>query len=535
MKEWMIYAGLLILISGTALFLMMFSAKRWNKQIDCYFRKRKLIFHLFLEWILTLVGVVFFLILADSVGYYQSVNYLAFIAAWLTGTVDVIYIFRMLRMHKDRIENIFLILMIPIGIVFMFFLFPDFIPDEQSHFMKAYLTSTFEFSGTYAGNIYGEYQTKGITSFHELLQLFYFGADTTLNTGFSEACSYNFLVYIIPALGLLIGRIFHLSIYFCYYIGRMLNFGVFLFFGYQAIKIVPKYKHLLLAFYFNPMMVHLGISYSADVVVNSICIFAVAYFVYLFCKEEISSYDVIVVMALIAGILVSKYLYFSVFGCYLILIPKLFKMPRKNWILFAGGVFVAGMMFYVAMKINSNIDPVPSQALYLEQANVDMGKQIEWLKESPIRLLQMYAATFRQSIGYYLRSFVSYLGWLDIMINPFSYYYFYCFIFAAASMGSVNLKPFNRVWLMTLGFFVSALVVLGLYLQWSGVGTLVAAGVQGRYFIPAAILLLLSVSNTLLEKWKFKTEFCIVSVLLIQLPVMIDLFRYAYTLSYLAG
>ena len=43
-----------------------------------------------------------------------------------------------------------------------------------------------------------------------------------------------------------------------------------------------------------------------------------------------------------------------------------------------------------------------------------------------------------------------------------------------------------------LALGMDILVVTGLYLEWTGVGKMSVAGVQGRYFLPTTILLLLS-------------------------------------------
>lgn len=478
------------------------------------------------EWLFSLCLIVSLIISIDSISYYKEINITASALTIVSGCLTICIIFIICKFY-NKVENIFLAIMIPIGLGYMFCIFPDFVPDEQAHFMKAFLTSTFDFSGTYEGYMYGDYAVKKITDFHTLLSEFYVGENTQLTVYFDQACSYNFLVYIIPAMGLLIGRLLHLSIYFCYYIGRMLNFFVFLYFGYKSIQITPKCKWLFFTFYFNPMMIQQGMSFSSDVIVNSLCVMAVAYFLYLYYKPAVEEIDVVIVLSLLAGILVAKYAFLPVFCVYFIIFPKLFRMSKRCWIIFAVGIVVAFGLFGGSLLINSGIDPVPAQKVYFEQAGVNSSEQLKFILNNPLHLCRVYYKTLITYLPAYLQSFVSYLGWLDIVINPFSFFGWYILILFVSSTESSGLSGISRMWSIIAGFLVCMFIVLGLYLTWTGVGGEVALGVQGRYFVPAALLFLLAFSNDILKSLnRIKPALIIASVVVLNIPVLFDLMSY---------
>jgi len=48
--------------------------------------------------------------------------------------------------------------------------------------------------------------------------------------------------------------------------------------------------------------------------------------------------------------------------------------------------------------------------------------------------------------------------------------------------------------MIILATIMAILVVTGLYIEWTGVGQMLVAGVQGRYFLPIIILPLLCLS-----------------------------------------
>lgn len=478
------------------------------------------------EGLLFLVCIISSLYFIDSVLYLNSLNVISLIISYISGVSFVIFIIILLSLNWGKIELLFLILMIPFGLLYMFTLFPDFVPDETAHFMKAFLTSTFNFSSTNEGFTYGDYVSQKITDIHMLLNEFYIEPNIELNVPFVEACSYNFVGYLVPAIALLIGRLLHFSIYLSYYFARMANFVLFLYFGYKAIQITPKCKWIFLVLYFNPMMIQQGMSISVDVFVNSLCIFAIAYFLKLYFAESLNNKDIVIVFSLISGILVVKYAYLPIFGCYLILLPKIFKMNKINWIVFGLGAVVAVLLFYLSLSAGSGSTNIPAQKAYIETAGVNVKEQLSLLLHYPGRVFLVLFETMKVRFENYLQTFCGRLGWLNIYINYFSFLLYYILMFFVIFIDNARLKIADRAWLFFISGVSVAIIIIGMYLTWTGVGAIVADGVQGRYFIPIAFLLLISISNSLFSKIKHSDIIVIASIIVINFPVLFDIIKF---------
>ena len=104
------------------------------KVVEHNIKRIKLIWLFVIEWILATASVLSGL---RYLSYWWDDRKFSIVSLIL---IDVFgyYLFKRI---KDRIDLLFVLFMIPIGISFMFVMLPDYVPDEQSHFQRAYLIS----------------------------------------------------------------------------------------------------------------------------------------------------------------------------------------------------------------------------------------------------------------------------------------------------------------------------------------------------------------------------------------------------------
>lgn len=489
--------------------------------------KIKKVFLYVVEWILYLCVIYFFLNFL-TIYYYQnifSISSLIFLVVFIS--VFVLYFLILFDKNKSSINNLFVLFAIPVGLTFLFFVLPDFVPDEPSHFQRAYSVSNFNLTSSIHVMIDSDYAAKKLTNYSQILPSIYFTTGPVQLEQFHEACSYNFILYIFPALAINIGKLINLSLYGCYYLGRMANLILYIVFGYASIKITPKLKWMFFVFLFNPMLLHLAGSYSSDVIIDGVCVLSLAYFLYLyFDKESIDTKDIVIVISMIFIMLIAKYAFLPLFGIYFLVIPKLIKISKKQWAILVICICF-GMSFYLLHTYLASFgETIPSQEVYYTSNNVNASEQINYLLSNPTNIVTMYARTFYQEIDYYFENFVSKLGWLEIDINAISYYLFYIILFFTICLEKVKLSIGNRIWFFILALIVAAIIVLGLYLYWAPVGWPVSAGVQGRYFVPCALLILTSISNGLATSFKYKREVIILSILIIDILALKDILVY---------
>ena len=128
---------------------------------------------------------------------------------------------------------------------------------------------------------------------------------------------------------------------------------------------------------------------------------------------------------------------------------------------------------------------------YLTENHVNSSEQLQYLLENPLRIIEvLWNNRIENGETYFYQMIGNDLGWLSIQV-PSMYILYMVVIMVIAIFTEKNEVVFNRaekVWTLLLAFGMYALVNMGLYLEWTGVAEPIVAGVQGRYFIPIAIL-----------------------------------------------
>ncbi|MFQ6792511.1 MAG: DUF2142 domain-containing protein [Thomasclavelia sp.] len=527
--------GVLLAIIIFLLVLLLLSVYYSRKKIYLFINNKVLIlknkfWYLVCEWISILALLYVFLQFFCLFIYSEYFSYIYMIIFIFLMSILIFLIIILTNKFKNDIAYVFLLIAIPIGLAYMIFILPDYVPDENVHFGKAYLTSLFDFTASGKFYITEKYSAFSISNYNDIIPHIFSLDDYSSLRVSHEVCSYNFILYIIPAIALMITRVLHLSIYFGFYLGRMFNLIVFLFFAYNSIKIAPKAKWLFFIYYFNPMMLQLGMSYSADCMVYSVCIFSIAYFLKLYYSDQlIQNKDIVIILCLIAIIAVTKFNYLPLFGVYFLILNKVLKIDLKQRILLLCGIGLVVLFYLLSLKLSSNAVTLPAHVDYLNAMSVDQSKQIELLLANPKYLITMLSNTIQKYGDFYAISFVGDLGWLNININLISYWLYIIMLLVTAVFSKVDcFNILKRLWMIFIGLCLGALVILGLYLQWTTVGNMFAEGVQGRYFIPCVIMILLAISG--IFKNSIKINHCywlfIFSICVIEGLVFIDIMSF---------
>lgn len=476
------------------------------------------------EWIASTIVILLFLRFASEWWYNCSFHILYWAMGMLAGSIWLIYLIQLYHAFEERLDLIFAMIMIPVGIAFVFLMLPDYVPDEQAHFQRAYLVSNLNLKPMSEVLIDAEYGIRKLSDYKKIFTYCHFNFQPEYHM-LNEAANYNFLVYVIPAVAIGMGRLLRLSVYTCYYMGRMANLVMFVVLMTYAIRIVPKGKKIFFVFCFNPMLVHLAASYSSDALICSVCILTVANFLYLYQKGKISSRDIVITMTLFFVLAIVKYVYLPIFGIYFAVFPKLFRISRKGVFALLGSIAAGLLCLFVAMKLGACAETSAVQLEYLKARSVDSAGQIQYLLEDGSRLPVMIQNTLKEYGQFYFESMIGTLGWLDIVTGPVVLYGFIGLLAVSACMESAKIKWINRIWMICLALVIGVLVILGLYLMWSPVGWGTSEGVQGRYFIPALLLLPIACSNGLLKKISYQ-QILMIGVIAVNAVAMNGILEY---------
>lgn len=480
-----------------------------------------------IEFFITGIFMTFFYKFVTTKVYegYYSRAYL--IICGITGGLALGTIIYTILKDKYKIEKIFLAIAIPIGMAYLIFLIPTYAPDENAHIYRSYeISEGILFTKTNEKNLiksnipsfFVENNHKTLNKYNKLNEEI--KKDTNYENKVevdNPAYSYFPTLYFPNTIMFLIGRIFNINGIVVLYLARIVNFIIFLICGYYAIKIIPFGKILLMTYLLIPMSVHQAISLSADSITNSTILLFIAYTLNLYYKGKINKKDKILYISLAALVSVQKIVYFPIVLISVILI-NVDKMTKKEKIKFILTTIIVGLVVGILWIL---LEPKgeATEDIYAIQNNVNSVEQIKFILTHPISYIKIVCNTIDLNIENYYLWFMGFsLGWMDIGVKRIWLdIYFVILLFSPfLEKNDKELKIRDKLILISTFLIIFVLTLTALYVGHSGVGTDIVKGIQGRYFIPVVILLLLCMCGK--ERYiKFKNINLIYPILIVLL------------------
>ena len=468
-----------------------------------------------------------------------KLNYIRIVIALIIGVIIIIIFFLALKKSQRKLEKLFITFAIPISVLYLIFLIPTYVPDENAHAMRAYELASGEFIIPYDEN--GVTQTYipkdlettgidgGINNYIRLIEQISTKSNyDEMKKVFNPSQSYFPLLYMFSGIGFWVGKIFSLNFMITMYIARALNLIVGLILGYYSIKLIPFGKLLLLIYMFLPMYFQQQASMSADSLVNSIAVFFVAYNLYLiYNKKEFNLKDKILYIIMAIFLAIGKTVYLPlVFLSILLLKNK--KLNKKNTIKFVILTIVLSIIFGSAWYLFSS--GYKDQREYLTIMNVNGTEQIKWIIKNPISFLKVLVYTCLSQGDVYLEQFIGApLGWLNIPIEGIIIKIFLILLIITPFLekNDYDIDKKEKIYYIFLFITMATLAITGLYIGWTTVGGNVVLGFQGRYLIPIMLLplLCLCIKNKHIE-FKNTNIVCTLLVTILNLGVIVQVIRF---------
>ncbi len=407
------------------------------------------------------------------------------------------------KKNKEVIEKIIISFLIPVGMLYVFFIAPSYVPDEQAHILKSYEISTGKIitpikeDGTskteipkfFADNMipviskYGEFNLASMesTDYNEIVE--------EENT----AKSYPAILYIFSSIGFLIGRIFGINGIFTIYLARLFNLAFLLIMGYYSMKIIPFGKIIIGVILFLPMSLQQGASISADCVLNAVSIMYIAYTLYLINKNNnIKWFEKVIYIAMSIIIGISKIVYIPIIGLSLLFIKKKNITKKQKTAFIIATILIAIICSASWFIFTQRYQSSSSQSGYLQENNVNTAEQIKTIINNPRIIIEVIKNTIKD--GAYIEGAIgSQLGWLNIEISNIVIIMFIAILALSPFLSETKeeFKNIEKAWVLIIAFGIYILIILALYLVWTSVGLDKVLGVQGRYLIPILPLPLL--------------------------------------------
>lgn len=378
-----------------------------------------------------------------------------------------------------KYEKIILTFLIPIGLLYVFLMPPSQVPDEQAHIYRAYEIS----EGVLVARkdskavIPKDFSTKLKPNIETYNQL---GESLTTKTDYNDrveipnsAATNPCILYLFSSIGFLIARIFGLSIIVGCILAKIMNFTVFCIAVYYALKILPFGKYVFTAIIFMPMFLHQATSISADSIINTMIMFFIAFVLNLyFQKEKINRRDSIILIVLSCLISICKYVYTPIIFISTILIWSK-KMEKKQKTITLSLMLILPIFLAVGYYLfTSSYDTVFNE--YFTTNNVNSGEQIKFIVNNPGEYVKTMAYTLKTTGTTYINQMVGgVLGWLCIYV-PKYVIGIYVLVLIASCFVENNRYEFNtkqKIWGITISGGIALLILTGMYITWTGVGT----------------------------------------------------------------
>lgn len=466
-----------------------------------------------------------------------------------------VYVF-FLRKNKFRYEKMFLIMAVVLGFVYMLAIPLMAVPDEYLHLYTAYDISD-EIMGTHADTVMmreidvqhaynGGDLTRNDYNQQYAEAFAHAGRSQMVDTGITASQTPRYL-YIIPAIGITIGRLLGLGTTLTYMLGRLCNLILFLSAAYYAMKRMPFGKGIVMVWALLPITLQQVASFSYDAPLFSLCILVVGTTmsaVYGQEKEKKTRIVNLVVMLASCILLLPckgfSLLPLAVFP--LMGIPHIWrthqaqidawKQKIKPWMKgLAGGiacVIVIIGVICIARLVQDWIQPEHINQVYIAWAD-EQGYTIGYFIRHPVAFIKIMLNTIWYKSDIYMKQMLGgMLGWLDIEI-PFVFSLGFLLLMIYTAFRKENevqdIRNGQRIWMILVCFGTSLLAVMAMLLYWTPNSVEVVEGVQGRYFLPALVPGLLAIRTKKNCVSKNADEYAAIWVVFLQILVVTAIYR----------
>lgn len=413
-------------------------------------------------------------------------------------------------------NNIFFVVSIVTGIVFVMMIPPYTAPDEMRHFARSYdisrgniICNTYEaplgetwpmcefpeqmYSARQISEKNGTgyyYESNNKIAFDKYIDLLEEKKDKKKVTipifGDHTTSSVAFLPQVI---GIWCGRILHLPSIFIFYLARMFNMLIASIIGYFAIRILPTYKDIFIVLFFAPGMVFLRSTCSTDGYLFSLILLFISYILKIRSEsEKLNAKNLFFISTLVTIISLIKlpYIVIGMLVCIVELKKDKFASLRNCMVI----LFVAFGVYEVSHHFLDN-NPLVMSNIYASSTEISY-EYLSYIIKNPMKFLNLVGENVFEKFSEYCIEAVS-LPNASCLVIPYSA----LLIIASQNVGSAKFyfSKLEKKFLFMLAFLVWSAIVVAFFFVGSSPDLGYIWGIQGRYFYPVFPVLVLACSH----------------------------------------
>lgn len=420
------------------------------------------------------------------------------------------------RCHQQP-HILYAILALMLGSTLLVIMPPYLVPDESTHFYRAFQVSTGQMVSERNDNKVGGYFPEGIaefggeSKFYDLINNKQIAPKTILDLwhislnwenqsfiDFRNVVSYPPLPYLPQALGIVSARIFSDKVMLQFYLGRFSNMLIAIILTATAIWLIPQKKTLIMLLGLTPIYMQEAASLSSDALTNAIALLLISLALNYGCrKQPLAFKQKFWLFTLCLTMCLMK-------QAYVPLILMIFVIPAsqfgsiKSLVKFA--TLTISVCFMAVLSWN-----LVAKSIYLPEAwnGGNPDAQILYLLENPLRMLiRMWVFQFKQ-LELMVFEFIGRMGYLNAPL-PSAFINLSWFLILGGTLFSAHpsfmmnahqRKIMIGIGILTITFMSSMLMICctppgGRHIL-----------LQGRYFIPIYPLFLLVMDLPLILRY----------------------------------
>ncbi|HFI0715430.1 TPA: DUF2142 domain-containing protein [Streptococcus suis] len=304
--------------------------------------------------------------------------------------------------------------------------------------------------------------------------------------GLVKTNGYAFISYLPQATGILIARLFNLSIFGSIILGRFLNLLVYALLVRLAVKKAKENKYVLGTVALLPMSVYIAASFNQDAMSNGLIFLLIGLFCEFTEKEHISDLDVFLFALLSLSLATMKFPYILMVGL-LLFLPKN-KLNLRKYLVISISIIITLILGVVWLKIASSMN---LQLVVENPAEINPVEKIVYT----IQNIGTFVKLILKELIYLIPSKIQgtfTFGWLTYGLDlTWIYIAYLACVFVMLPRKKI-FSNWNRAGILLVSLGIIMGILMTAYLMWNPVTVMSFAGVQGRYFIGAFVLLGLS-------------------------------------------
>jgi uncharacterized membrane protein len=425
------------------------------------------------------------------------------------------------RLIGSRPERLFLIIAVPFGLFFAFFVPPSQVPDEPAHFLRVWKLADGDFVSDYRydesvgfdrqGGVFDKCVRTYIAEFYAIaatpepysVRDYWFDTPncSPRNRTFSAQDAhgdYGAWSYPGQTAGVAFGRLVGLPLPIVFFLGRLGGLAAFMAAAYTAIRIAPSGKLILFAVAALPISLTAAAGYSTDSVIIGGTLFAVAALLRAALVPGAAHRWTLAAVVALGIVVLTKPPYIPLLALLLVVPATNWSSRRAAWL-----VRIASVTSILVAVAVWRIVTVPPNPGIVFREGIDHRGQAGQILRNPYGFARLALYTFRSETSqeYVIRGWVGQFGMLRTGRPEGPLFTPIVAMLAAALFGATyatergpKLRPLTwwsgarstLVLLVAVATFFA--IYAGLFVIWNPIGSQFIEGVQGRYFVPLFLL-----------------------------------------------